>query len=230
MYVGYFYAVRGAMGQAQRMDIISSNMANASTPGFKKDRTTFEDYLIEIVKADQAQGPIRQTDRDLDVALKGPGYIKVQTPTGVAYTRDGSFHIDRAGNLLTAEGHPVLGDGGPINLGEETSEPITINSRGGIMRGQEQIATLALVDLKDKTYLQNQGGSLVVWAGAGQPEEVQALETEVLQDHLEMANVHVVSEMVDMIDAYRSFESYIKAIQSFHEIDTKAVNQVGRLR
>ncbi|MBW2617268.1 MAG: flagellar hook basal-body protein [Deltaproteobacteria bacterium] len=229
MEVGYFYAVRGALRQQERLDIISNNLANASNPGFKKDRIQFQDYLIGTVSKDFSQGPLRRTDRDLDVALQGPGFLKVLTPTGEAYTRDGSLHLDQTGNLVTSEGHPVLGGGGPVNVGAELG-PIFIDSNGNIQRGENTIATLDLVDLADKSGLEAEGGNILRWRGTAGPEEVMALDTEVIQGSLEMPNVSVVQEMVNLIDAHRIFESQIKAIQSFHEIDSKATNQVGRLR
>ena len=229
MEVGYFYAVRGALRQQERLDIISNNLANASNPGFKKDQVQFQDYLIGAVSKDFSQGPIRRTDRDLDVALQGAGFLKVLTPTGEAYTRDGSLHLDQTGNLITSEGYQVLGGGGPVNVGVEQG-PIFIDSNGNIQRGENTIATLDLVDLADKSGLMAEGGNILRWQGTARPEEVMALDTEVIQGSLEMPNVSVVQEMVNLIDAHRTFESHIKAIQSFHEIDAKATNQVGRLR
>lgn len=229
MEVGYFYSVRGALGQQERLDIISNNLANASNPGFKKDLVKFEDYLIESVSKDFSQGPINQTDRDLDVALQGPGFLKVLTPTGEAYTRDGALHLDQTGNLITSEGYQVLGGGGPINLGVEPG-PIFIDRNGNIQRGESTIGSLDVVDLADKSGLIAEGSNLLRWRGKAGPEEVMALDTEVIQGSLEMPNVSVVEEMVNLIDAHRAFESHLKAIQSFHEMDTKATNQVGRLK
>ncbi|MBW1714057.1 MAG: flagellar hook-basal body protein [Deltaproteobacteria bacterium] len=229
MYLGYFYAVRGAVKQQERLDVLASNLANASTPGFKQDKVCFEDYLLAQVKTDFSQGAVRQTERPLDLALQGPGFLKIMTPNGPAYTRDGSLRIDSQGNLLTNEGHPVLGEGGAIQVGEER-ENITIDSKGNISAGENQVGALSLVELVDKTHLKREGGSVLAWTGPGQPEEVQALEVEVLQGHLEQPNVNLVREMASMIESHRAFEAYIKTIQSFAEMDSKAATQVGRLR
>lgn len=229
MYLGYFYAVRGAVKQQERLDVLASNLANASTPGFKQEKVCFEDYLLPYVKTDYSQGPVRQTERSLDLALQGPGFLKIMTPNGPAYTRDGSLRIDSQGNLLTKEGHKVLGEGGAIQVGEDR-ENITIDSKGNISAGENQVGALSPVELVDMTHLKSAGGSVLVWTGPGQPEEVQALEVEVLQGHLEQPNLSLVKEMASMIESHRAFEAYMKTIQSFAEVDSKAATQVGRLR
>ncbi|MEW5726162.1 MAG: flagellar hook-basal body complex protein, partial [Thermodesulfobacteriota bacterium] len=162
VYVGYFYAVRGAMGQEQRLDALAANLANANTPGFKQGKIAFEDYLILTQRNDYSQGAVRQTERDLDLAIQGPGFFKVLTPRGEAYTRNGTFRTDREGNLLTGEGHRVLGLKGPINVGTG-KEPVLVDNQGTVFKGQVEIDRLRVVDLPDKTNLQHQGGSLLVW-------------------------------------------------------------------
>lgn len=229
MNVGYFYAVRGAVKQEQRMGTISHNLANVNTTGFKQDKVRFSDFIINAVGTDFSQGPLRLTDRQLDVALQGEGFLKVQTPNGTGYTRDGSFHRDAQGNLLTGNGYQVMGTDGPISLGDTTG-PVVIDSKGNISSGGEVLGKLALVDLADREELRAEGDNVYVWKGAGQPQEAEALDLEVIQGHLEQANVKLVREMAGMIESQRAFESYIKSIQSFAEIDSLASNQVGRLR
>ena len=228
MNIGYFYAVRGAIKQNQRMDSISNNLANVNTAGFKQDKVSFEDYIINSVRTDFSQGALRATGRELDVALQGQGFFKIQTPNGPAYTRNGTFHIDAQGNLVNGQGYQVLGEGGPVQLGELTG-PLTVDSKGNITSGQEDLAVLALVELADTTHLKGEEGGLLVWNGPGEPAEAAALDVEVVQGHLEQSNVSVVYEMANMIESHRSFEAYIKAIQSFAEVDQKAAAQVGRL-
>jgi flagellar basal-body rod protein FlgF len=229
MNVGYFYAIRGAIKQDQRMDCIANNLANANTTGFKQDKVDFEDFLINSNKPDFTQGAVRQTDRELDVAIQGPGFFKVQTPDGVAYTRDGSFHLDDQGNLVTGQGYPVLGDGGQIKVGQGAG-PIVIDSKGNVRAGESELGRLAVVDLESKDNLKGEGGSLYVWDGQGQAQEVEALDCETVQGHLEQSNVKVVVEMANMIECSRAFEAHLKAIQSMFEIDQKAAASVGRLR
>ena len=228
MEVGYFYAVRGAIKQDQRMDSISNNLANVNTVGFKQDKVSFEDYIINSVQTDFTQGPLKVTDNELDVALQGKGFFKVQTPNGVAYTRNGSFTMDNQGNLVDSQGNQVLGEGGPIQIGEVTT-PISIDSKGNITSGANELGALSVVELADTSYLQGEGGSLLVWTGADAPVEAAALDMKVVQGHLEQSNVSVVYEMTNMIESHRAFESFIKTIQSINSLDQKAASQVGRL-
>lgn len=229
MNVGYFYAVRGAIKQNQRMDCISNNLANANTTGFKQDKVDFEDFLINSNKSDFTQGPVKLTDRELDVALQGEGFFKVMTPNGVGYSRDGCFHLDNEGNLVNGLGYPVLGEGGQIKVGQ-VAGPIVIDTKGNIRAGEAELGRLAIVDLKEKNQLKGEGACIFVWNGQGQAEEVEALDCETVQGHLEQSNVKVVVEMANMIECSRAFESHLKAIQSMHEIDQKAASSVGRLR
>jgi len=229
MNVGYFYAVRGAIKQDQRMDCISNNLANANTTGFKQDKIDFEDFLINSNKSDFSQGPVKLTERELDVALQGPGFFKVQTPNGIGYTRDGSFHLDDQGNLVNGQGYPVLGEGGQIKVGQVRG-PIVIDSKGNIRAGESELGRLAMVDLEDKSQLKSDGACIYVWDGQGQAQEVEALDCETVQGHLEESNVKVVLEMANMIECSRAFEAHLKAIQSMYEIDQKAAASVGRLR
>ncbi len=228
MEVGYFYAVRGAIKQNQRMDSISNNLANANTVGFKQDKVSFEDYIINSVQTDFSQGPLKVTGRDLDVALQGKGFFKIQTANGTAYTRNGTFNLDDQGNLVDGQGNQVMGDGGPIQLGEITG-PISIDSKGNISSGDNELGSLSLVELEDTAPLKGEGDSLLFWTGSENPVEAAALDVRVVQGHLEQSNVSVIYEMTNMIESHRAFESYIKTIQNLSDMDQKAANQVGRL-
>lgn len=230
MYVGYFYAVRGAMRQEERMDSISHNLANVNTAGFKQDRQSFEDFLISSDQIDFSPGPIKETDRNLDLAIQGEGFFKVLTADGEAYTRDGVFHTNANGDLLTSAGLPVLGRNGPVTIPQGPGQ-VVVDSQGAITKNGNQVDTLNIVDLADKTHLKPQGDSLFVWKKDDQPaQEVEPAYLDVAQGYLEQTNVNVVMEMANMIEAHRAFEAYVKSIQTFQDIDTKATNQVGRLK
>ena len=117
------------------MDVIANNLANASTPGFKREAAKFEEYITKLrpaegqtgtqsmsfvkgagVMRDSSQGNIEQTGARYDVALTSKGYFAVQTPSGMRYTRDGHFSLDANGNLVTSQGYQVQGDGGTITI------------------------------------------------------------------------------------------------------------------
>ena len=118
---------------ARELDVVANNIANINTTGFKADGSLFEEFLSSSARADgpagrvsfvrdrgvwhdMSQGPIEHTGNPLDVAVDGKGFLVVQTPRGERYTRNGSMQINATGQLVTSDGYPVLGDGGPITL------------------------------------------------------------------------------------------------------------------
>src|SRR4029079_3989125 len=131
----------------RELDVVANNIANINTTGFKADGSMFEEYLSSAARTnvngkvsfvqdrctwhDMSQGSIERTGSPLDVAIDGKGYLVLQTPRGERYTRNGAFQIGPNGNLMTADGMPVLGDGGPITL-QPTDRQISINANGAI--------------------------------------------------------------------------------------------------
>lgn len=226
-YSGYQDAVFGSVMQERNVDIISNNLANVNTAGFKADRMIFSDYLQRKTKTFFEQGSLRITENPLDLALTGKGFFKVQTPQGNRLTRNGAFHMTGEGNLVNSDGYPVLDNGGaPVVLNAQGPQP-TIDSQGNISQGTEQVAQLGIFEVEDMTSLVKEGNNLYAGAGGKEPASADATETEVQQGALEASNVKVAKEMVNMISAYRAFESYQKAIRSMNEIDLKAASQLG---
>jgi flagellar basal-body rod protein FlgF/flagellar basal-body rod protein FlgG len=139
---GYYAAMTGLVARTQALDTAAANLANAQTPGYRAEREYFRSVLLGpdafdsqlgqtvnnygLLGGDQlsmAQGAIQQTGNPLDLAIQGQGFFEIQTPAGVRYTRDGSFHRARNGQLMTAAGEPVLSSKGkpiPIPPGKVT--------------------------------------------------------------------------------------------------------------
>ena len=133
---------------ARELDVVANNIANLNTTGYKADGSLFEEYLDAAARADQtgsrvsfvhdrgiwhdmSQGPIERTGNPLDVAIDGDGFLVVQTPRGERYTRNGAMQINATGQLVTSDGYPVLGDGGPITL-QPTDRQVSISHDGTI--------------------------------------------------------------------------------------------------
>ena len=226
MYSGPYQAVIGCRFQELRLDTISNNLANASSTGFKKDIITFDQALQAHQTTDLTQGPLRGTGNPLDLALEGDGFFKVRTPRGTRYTRGGNFVLDAAGLLKTQNGDPVLGQGGPITI---SGNEISIDAKGQISVDGTQVDTLSIASFDKPELLQKEGSSYYIYIG----DEGDALEpeqTSVEQGYLEGSNVVVAQEMIRMVEALRTFESYQKVLQTFDEADAKLVNEVGRFR
>src|ERR1700688_1062146 len=133
---------------ARELDVVANNIANLNTTGYKADSSLFEEFLSSGARADQtgarvsfvhdqgiwhdmSQGPIDRTGNPLDVAVDGNAFLVVQTPGGERYTRNGAMKINATGALVTSDGNPVLGDGGPISL-QPTDRQISISRDGTI--------------------------------------------------------------------------------------------------
>jgi len=219
-------AVQGASRFNQQFDIIANRLANAGTTGYKGESVTFDELLQPRMRIDLSQGDSQTTGNPLDLAILGDGFFKVQTPQGDRYTRNGTFSLDKEKYLVTQDGHRVLGEGGPIAL---DGEQIKISEGGDVNVDGSQVGKLKLVTFKAAEKLKKEGASFLSYMGDSQ-DELKPERTSVQQGVLEQSNVSVVSEMTRMIETTRSYESVQKIIQTYAEMDTKAVTEVGLVR
>jgi flagellar basal-body rod protein FlgG len=174
-------------------------------------------------KIDFSQGALQATGNPLDLAIQGQGFFKVAAPGGTYYTRNGAFHRNAEGMLVTDQDYPVLGNGGPIQLPE--GRTVTVDGTGGLYVDDAQVGQLDVVTVQNPDMLQKYGANLyMAQSGATIQEGVaQAGRTEVAQGYLEKPNVEVVEEMVNMIETQRTFEAYQKVISGSNDLDTKAI-------
>ena len=235
---GMYAALSGNLSAMRRLDVLSNNLANASTPGFKADQIQFESVLAgvknptpsdpmlsnERFSTDFSAGPLQRSDNVLDVALDGDGFFVVNTPQGTAYTRQGNFHRGAGGKLVTADGYEVQGQGGAISV---AGGRIQIGDSGVVTVDGVASGTLAQVDFPKPYALNKLGGGLFVPAD---PQVAPATSTSaVKQGFLESSNVKVVVEMARMIEASRYFESCAKAVKSYDDMAAKAANDLGKV-
>ncbi len=242
---GLYAALSGNLAAMRRLDVISNNLANATTPGFKRDRLQFESLLAAVNNptrvitptgdapilageqffTDYSSGPAKQTGNSLDLALDGEGFFVVNTPEGRAYTRQGNFRLDSANRLVTADGHQVLG-GGPLTL---TGGRVDIDSEGKVFVDGGQVGTLDVVDFPKPYNLQKIGNALFIPAdpAAGGPQP--APPGRVRQGFIEESNVSTIAEMTQLIEANRYFEACQKVVRSYDEMAGKAANELGRV-
>lgn len=241
----------GALSQEKRLEVITNNLANVNTAGFKKDLPLFEGIglaagpgagpngsinptptfeMLRQTFTDFTPGPVRMTGEPLDLAIDGEGFFAVQTPGGVRYTRGGSFTLDSQGQITTYDGFPLLGSGGPITV---PAGALQVDAEGRLsVKGTEvgaqstDIDTLPVYRFSDLSGLKKIGQTLFeATAGGATPFP----EGRITQGALEDANVNPVEEMVAMITVMRLYESAQKAIQTADEVAGKTSNEVGRL-
>ena len=212
------------MAQENRINLTSNNLANISTPGFKRDVPVFEGYIVKASKTDFQQGPFESTENQFDVALSGPGFFQVETPQGIRYTRNGNFTLNNAGELVTMEGHRV---GGNITVPDGVTE-VRILTDGRVFADTNEIGQIDVVEFQDPNVLAKEGYSLFVPKADG-VEAQPATQTTVEQGYLERSNADPVRESVELIDTLRTYEVFQKIAQTMQDINQKNSNEVGRL-
>jgi flagellar basal-body rod protein FlgF len=229
------------------MDVIANNLANVSTPGFKREAAKFEEYVthtrpaegqngtqaVSFVKdagvmRDVSQGNVEQTGAPYDVAIAGKGYFAVQTPAGLRYTRDGHFSLDNNGNLVTTQGYQVQGDGGAITITPNDGD-INIAPDGtisSVVRGVgNQIAKLKVVDFADPSAMTKQGANLL---STGQAPTAPA-SANLRQGALEASNVQPVIEISHMIEVMRAYEATATLSKSQEDMMRQAIDKLGQM-
>ncbi len=256
-------AATGMMAQELNVQVISNNIANMRTTGFKRQRAEFQDLLYEHVRRIgtqtstqgnilpvgvdlgagvktvgtpriMTQGTLTATGSELDVAIRGEGFFKIQMPDGTfTYTRDGSFQMDNQGRIVTAQGN-VLAPGITI---PQNATGLTINSQGQVSvtpQGSNTPTVLGQITLTrfiNKTGLQPIGDNLFIETPASGTPQDGLPNTDgmgdLMQSNLEQANVEVVSEISDLIAAQRAYEMNAKVITATDQM-LQATSQLMR--
>lgn len=234
---GLYTGASGMMTQLDRYDAVANNLANISTPGYKRQEaisSAFPTMLMYRIRDARDAGPtaigqlgtgslltetvtrfdpgtFEDTGNPFDLAIGGNGYFAIETANGVRYTRNGSFHADGNGQLVTAAGQIVL-----------ASDGNAVDVAAGLDTAQVRVVDIAEADLiKD-------GDNLFrLRDGATEPEAAAA--GHVTSRRLETSNVNPVTAMVDMMSALRAYEANQKVVQAMDDTLGKAVNEIARV-
>lgn len=211
-----------------RHQAMSNNLANTSTAGFKAERVFGQLMQGQGVETnagtDFSQGALTQTDRPLDIAIGGEGFVKVRTPVGERLVRGGSFEVDSKSRLVDSQGNELLGERGTMVLppGEVT-----------IDRGGEVRVDGALVDRLDVVVLRSYEGAQHEAGGRFRIPEDQikplgAADTEIRQGYIEESNQGAVEGMVEMIQVQRAHAAVERALEALDGALRTVVNEIGR--
>ena len=250
-----YMAATGALAYERRLQLLSNNLANVNTVGFKKDRGRFQAFSLSetnnnkelAVSSDRSQAPaywmqyssytdfssgeMKKTGSQFDLALTGKGFFCVETPDGVRYTRRGDFTVDKDEVLVTQEGWPVLGEGGEIKIKmakpSEDKREFSVSEDGFVTVDGSQVDRLRIVDFTNASGLEKAGHNFY---RAVNPNALEDMDEDfrVSQGFLELSNVDVVRMMTEMIEVLRGYESYQKTIRSIDDMNAKMINEVGR--
>lgn len=226
----------------RQMDVLANNMANMNTAGYKSDNIVFAEHIMPVARMDGlkgsdarlsyvqdtalfrdfASGTTKQTGNELDVALAGDGWLVVQTPDGERYTRNGQLKLDQDGQLVTLDGHAVLGSGGPLTFTPEETG-IEIAKDGTISTSEGQKDTLRVVRFENNDQLKKEGSSLFSSALPAQAVE----DVQVIQGAVESSNVEPISQLTRMIETVRAYTSVAQTMQGAHELRRQAIERLS---
>jgi flagellar basal-body rod protein FlgF len=224
---------------------ISANLAAGSVAGYKKEDTTFSgiaagatqtaaddfDPAVGLTmpqannKLSLGQGPLLQTGKDMDLAVQGPGFFQIKTSAGgSAYTRNGEFHIDATGKLVTNQGNAVLGDTGPIttdpNLGA-----VTVSHAGELLQNGTAIGKIPIYDVGANGGWQRASNGTFVPKDGSQATPVA--KPDMLQGYVEESNVAPLQEMVNLISVSRAYEISQKLVTTLDQSTHSAIDVLG---
>ena len=226
MDIGTHIAASGAIANQRQLEHVTHNLANVSTPGFKKAMAQMEAAPFSLPRSGwtgsdplafvrimppvshSGQGSVEPTGRELDVAIEGEGYFQALTPQGVRSLRDGRFRLAPDGTIVTREGHPVLGDqGGQIRV--DPRKKVEVARNGEVQSGEAKAGRLRIVD------------------APGNPMHQE--HYQIAQGHLELSNVNAIEEMVRMTQLLRSHDSYMRLIKGFDDLESKVIQEMGKV-
>lgn len=233
----------GMQNDQTRMETISNNIANVTTPGYKKQIAANAAFQLQLEGAaganlglrgavpgspatlmsiDPGAGALRPTGSKQDVAIDGNSFFELTTANGPAYTRQGSLHVDIAGRLVGAQGLPVQGEGGEIRL---ANAAFTIGADGEVRQDGRVAGRLKRVRFEQASALTPLGNALYA-QGAATVAEAQAKDSLRI-GFQEASNVNSPQEMVRLTETVRHFEALAKIVQGYDETLEKTIRKLG---
>ena len=249
MLQGLYAAANGMIAVEDRQAAIANNIANASTPGFKRQLAVQEGFYQVFAQAgegftrlsqesnpgggirlsqtysDYSDGVVMNTGRPLDIALVGPGMMEVETPFGPRYTRSGKLSAGSDGSLVTDHGYRVMGaEGDPIIVSGGIPQ---IERNGAISVNGQQRGQIKLMEFSDLHELNRSGYSLYTAPQDVLDRAKPAEDTVVLGQAIESSNVQLPTEISHMMLALRAYEANRKVLSSADETVGRMIDQVG---
>lgn len=243
---GLYTAASGMIYENRRQENVAQNIANIQTPGFKQSyisaisqdkvvsnnngRTELGSLTLKVAIDQQilslAQGDLRPSEAPLDFAIEGNGFFTLQGPNGNLYTRDGRFHVDETGILVSKDGYPVLvmdaqGNQQTIQANEEMS--VSQTGTFNVANGTYQFVISNIANADQLVY---QGDSVFAYNG---PVGIQQTGFTIHQNMLEGANVNATDALVEMISVNRSLQTNSKVLTTIDETLKSSVSEIGRV-
>ena len=250
MFKGFYQLTSGMLSQGRRLDVVSHNMTNISTAGYKAERytdSTFEEVMISRVGnkdktqtqeigqetfilapsrlyTDYEQGAPEETTLPLDFCIQGEGFFAISRDGEIGYTRAGAFTLDDEGYLcLAGQGRVLDNQGQEIGL---PTDDLYVDKFGGLYSNTNRnyFATLGVYAFPDNQELEQNDRGLYVGQGAALSEDYT-----ILHGFVERSNVNMVQEMVAMMTTQRALQSAAQITKIYDQVITRATTELGRL-
>jgi flagellar basal-body rod protein FlgF len=230
----------------RQLDLIANNIANMNTTAYRRENVLFQDFLIKsgnqaIPSAsrvdfvldygftrDNSPGALLVTQNPLDVAISGNGYFTVQTANGeTAYTRNGRFTLRADGTLITGNGSILLDENGqPITIAN-TEQGLKIDTDGIVRTDTGPKSRIGIVAFDDEGALERLGDGIYTGQGA---RPIPIGEIVLQTGTLENSNVQPISEMTQMLEVLRTYQSTTRMLDRFDELRRKGLERLGRVQ
>lgn len=229
----------------RRLDVAANNLANMNTVGFKREKPVFREYVEQGETTvtpdakktsyvldygavhDATAGAFQLTENPLDVMIEGPGYLSVEAPGGgTAYTRAGYIKVLESGELATAGGQKLLGEGGkPISVPPESAGRLSITGDGTVMGPDGPLGRLT-VTVFNEANLDPRGDGMM---NGREGRELSAAETRLKSGGVEGSNVNAIVETTDMVEILRAYQTSMNLNESMSDLRKKAIDRLGRV-
>lgn len=237
-------AASGLRARMESLDLLANNLANAGTSGYKGDKEFYTLFTSNAAEpgstggpstmpwiksqwTDFAQGQLEITNNPLDVALSSEGFFAVQGPSGPLYTRNGSFQVSSSGTLVTADGYPVIAQGGGT-LTLDPGAPVTITTDGMVQQSGASVGQLEIDTFPNPLALAKQGNNYFRNVDPKVPP-TPAADVQLQQGKIEASNVKAPESAVHLVGVMRQFEMLQKAVTLSGDMNKKAVEEVARI-
>lgn len=242
MFRGIYTGASGMLSELVRVDVISNNLANSATTGYKREQVVVRSFpevfvynlyrdrepiplgllgtgaYVDDIVTSVSPGSFVPSSNPFDIAVKN-GFLVIETAMGERYTKNGQLIVNSDGYLSTVDGYLVLGERGTIQVGQ--GRRVDITTRGEVLVDGNFVDNLRVVVPTGGDGIEKVGSNLLNF----NPQPVQP---EIEQYALENSNVNVVREMVELISAYRAYESNQKLIQAEDSITERLISDLGR--
>jgi flagellar basal-body rod protein FlgF len=238
MQSSFYVAISGQVALQKRLDTVANNFANVSTAGYRAEDVKFDSVVSKLAPdpvafasaqgtyVSRKAGELAQTGNILDVGVQGDGWLGVQTPSGVAYTRDGRMKMLLTGELQTLDGYSILDSGGSPVVLDPQGGAVQIGQNGGITQNKRALGAIGLFKIPEDAKLKRLDNSAVIPDKAAEPV-VDFTTDGIVQGFAEGSNVNPMLEMTKLLLVQRNFEAVSNSLNTMETSFMDAIKTLG---